>query len=403
VNPFRGRTVALLCIVAGVSLTAALLWWVFGSELAPWRSAGPDTFSRSAVGHRALLELLREMEVPTVVSRFNSGARARESALLVIAEPWLDTRERVRLLERMVAQAQHVLLVLPKWRGVESEDDPAFIQSAALIDPSDLNEVLRAIGASAEVTRLPGPPGRWQASEFDAAPSIPQPQVINGPGVRPILRCREGSLLAVVDIGRGRRVTVLSDPDLISTHGLVRPGNAVVTMAILDRARSGRGVVVFDETLHGWSKEPSLSRSFFEMPLGLASIQALLAAAVLLWAAMGRFGAPQPVPPPIEAGKKTLIGNIAALLALGGHGEHALKRYFEGAVAEVRAALHVPATMKAADAEARLDAGRARARLRELRELVNVEGRGDRRHVLATALRIHRWREEMIRGRVASS
>jgi hypothetical protein len=304
------------------------------------------------------------------------------------------------MLEWMIREANRVLLVLPKWKGTESERNPAFLDSAELLPTDAVSEVLEASGVSAQVVRLDAPPDSWRAPELPVEPSLERPQLLRGPDVRPIVRCREGNLLSLVSAGR-RTLYVLSDPDLISTHGLARAGNAAAMISILDFARGGgRDAIVFDETLHGFGKEPSLYRSLFELPLGLATMQALLAAAILLWAATGRFGAPHPLPPPFEAGKEALIANIASLLALGGHGGHALKRYYEGAVAEVRAALHVPPTLRAAEAEERLDGMRRTARLRELRELVDEEGRGDRRHVLSTALRIHRWREDMIRGRV---
>jgi hypothetical protein len=401
VNPFRGRTVAVLTAVVGVSFLAALLWGVFGPELFPARSSSADSFSRSALGHRAFVELLRELDVPTVVSRFNSGGRARKSALLVVAEPWVGGNEqRERMLRGMISQAHEALLVLPKWRGVESENDPAFIESAELLRSEEVEAVLDAIGADADLVR-PAPDQRisWKSGEIGAEPSIVFPQLLEGPDVRGILKCAQGSLLSLVSTPHGT-VYVLSDPDLLSNHGLLRAGNARAMMGVLGLARKDRDAVVIDETLHGFGKEPSLYRSLFEFPLGLATIQALLAAAVLLWAAMGRFGAPQPAAPPFEAGKKALIGNIAALLAFGGHGIHALRRYFEGAVAEVRTALHVPAELKAAEADERFDRARTTVRLRDLRELVKEEGRGDRRRILAIALRIHRWREEMIRGRI---
>ncbi len=402
-NPFRGRTVVVLAAVAGVSFLAAILWWIFGAELLPARSSSADSFSRSALGHRAFVELLRELDLPAVVSRFNSGGRARRSALLIVAEPRVGSEQRERLLRSMISQAHRALIVLPKWRGVESEEDPAFIERAELLREDEVADVLEAIGADADIVRLP--PGErvsWQSGEIGGvAPSIEAPQLLNGTGVRAIVKCARGALLGLVRTSHGD-VYVLSDPDLLSNHGLVRPGNARAMIGILELARRDRDAIVIDETLHGFGKEPSLFRSLFEFPLGLATIQALLAAAVLLWAAMGRFGAPHPAPPPFEAGKKALIGNIAALLALGGHGVHALRRYFEGSVAEVRAALHVPAELKAADADERLDRARTTVRLRDLRALVKEEGRGDRRRVLAIALRIHRWREEMIRGRIGT-
>jgi len=400
VNPFRRRTVVVLVVVTGLSFLATLLWGIFGPELVPGRSSQSDSFSRSALGHRAFVELLRELELPTVVSRFNSGRRARQSALLIVAEPWVDSEQRRRMLRNMVSDAHRAMLVLPKWRGVESRSDAAFIESAELLPANAVEDVLEAIDADASIVRMPaGERLTWQSLEIGGAtPSIASPQLLRGPSVTAIVRCEAGTLLGLLRTSHGD-MYVLSDPDLLSNHGLHRPGNARTTMGIVDLARGGKDAVVVDETLHGFGKEPSLFRSLFEFPLGLATIQALLAAAVLLWAAMGRFGAPHPAAPPIEAGKQALIGNIAALLALGGHSMHALRRYFEVAVAEVRARLHVPAGLKAAQADEWLDRGRTTVRLSDLREIVKEEGRGDRRRVLVIALRIHRWREEMIGGR----
>jgi hypothetical protein len=400
VNPFRGRTAIVLTAVTGVSFLALLLWSVFGRELVPARSSEADSFSRSALGHLAFVELLKELEVPTVVSRFNSGAKARDSALLVVAEPRVGRNDaRHRMLLGMIAQAERTLLVLPKWRGKESEEQPGFIQSAELLEQWEVEAVLDAIDADVELVRVPpGEPVSWRSGEIGATPDIRAPQLLRGRVSGASVRCAQGVLLGRIQTRRGS-VFVLSDPDLLSNHGLVRPGNALAVMGMLDLARGEQDAVVIDETLHGFGKEPSLFRSLFEFPLGLATIQALFAAAVLLWGAMGRFGAPQPAAPPFEAGKKALIGNIAALLAYGGHGAHALRRYLDGSVAEVRAALHVPAGLKAAEAEERLDRAHGAIRLRELRALATKETK-DRRRILAIARRIHRWREETIRGRV---
>ncbi len=399
-NPLRGRAAVVVTAVAGVSFLALLLWWVFGNELVPASSSASDSFSRSAIGHRAFAELLREIGVPTVVSRFNSGGKARDSALLVVAEPKVGRNDtRLRMLLSMIGQAERTLLVLPKWRGTESEEQPGFIEAAEPLEPWEVEAVLAAVGADLSLVRVaPDEPVSWRSGEIGATPDIRAPQVLRGRFGSRCVWCAQGVLLGYVDTSRGS-VLVLSDPDLLSNHGIVRPGNAVAVMGMLDLARGDQDAVVIDETLHGFGKEPSLFRSLFEFPLGLATIQALLATAVLLWAAMGRFGAPHPPAPPLEAGKKALIGNIAALLAYGGHGAHALRRYLDGAVAEARAALHIPAGLKAAEAEERLDRAHGAVRLRDLRVLVNKQS-ADRRHILAIARRIHRWREETIRGRV---
>jgi hypothetical protein len=400
VNPFRGRSLLIVIAATAGSFLALLLWTVFGSEILPPTSANPDSFSRSAVGHHAFVELLKELHQPVVVSRFNSGAKARSSALLVVAEPdigWDDQRRK--LLQRMISRAERTLLVLPKWECVPSKEDPEFIQSAHLIEPEEIRRLLTALGSDVDVFRLPaGTPVAWASREIGAVPRLNEPQLLARGDVRPYVSCAQGVLLGRIETSEGN-VVVLSDPDLISNHGILVPENAEAVMGILDLLRGGMDVVVFDETLHGFEAEPSFYRSLFRLPLGLATLQALFTVVVLLWAAMGRFGAPQRAEPPLEAGKKALIGNIASLLALGGHGAAALGRYLDGAVAEVRAALHVPAATKGEDLEEQLARAEGKVHLRDLRVLVENE-KGDRRRVLAIALRIHRWREEMIRGRV---
>ena len=56
-----------------------------------------------------------------MVSRFDSGNRAGEQALLVLAEPRLESGSTTapRKLEQMLRAAQRSLLVLPKWQGQE--------------------------------------------------------------------------------------------------------------------------------------------------------------------------------------------------------------------------------------------------------------------------------------------
>ena len=85
-------------------------------------------------------------------------------------------------------------------------------------------------------------------------------------------------------------VYVLSDPDLIATHGLVRGDNATLAVSIVERLRPGGGGVVFDETLHGGDVRPSLWREVFRPPLVFATGSAFFAGLVLVAAGLGRFG-----------------------------------------------------------------------------------------------------------------
>ncbi len=67
-NPFGRRTVVILVVVVSVSFLSAVLWSVFGPELRN-TSSKANSFSRSALGYHALVSLLKELGVPTIVSR----------------------------------------------------------------------------------------------------------------------------------------------------------------------------------------------------------------------------------------------------------------------------------------------------------------------------------------------
>jgi len=120
-SPFRRPVVAWLAGVATVSLALGLVLLVIQPGGGEVSSSAADSFSRSALGHRAFVELLRANGVPVLVSRYASADRAGLSALLLVAEPHLDATDpgRARRLAAMSRGVRTTLLVLPKWTGRE--------------------------------------------------------------------------------------------------------------------------------------------------------------------------------------------------------------------------------------------------------------------------------------------
>ncbi len=88
-SPFRRSVVTWLVGVATASLTLALALIVIRPEAGEVSSSAADSFSRSALGHRGFVELLRANGIPVLVSRYASAERAGASSLLLIAEPRL--------------------------------------------------------------------------------------------------------------------------------------------------------------------------------------------------------------------------------------------------------------------------------------------------------------------------
>jgi hypothetical protein len=396
--------VVWLVAVAGLSFLSAIFWSVFGPDVAGVSSARADSFSRSALGHHAFVRLLRALDVPVFVSRFDSGGRAGRGALLVLLEPRLTgsaLRDADALL-RTVSGPGRALVVLPKWHGTEDPERPGWIAQAALLPEEVAAAVLDAFNLDGEIVRPAAPPTNWRTELTRVGPDLPYPQLLSAQRLRGLVTCDQGILFGYVNMYWGT-LYVLADPDLFSNHGLGRGANAALTLRILEVARSRRETVVVDETFHGHLQEPSVFRALFDFPLVLATLQALLTMGVLLWAAMGRFGAPAPFRPALEPGKEFLIGNIASLLRFGGQSVHVLQRYLRGAQAEVGRRLHLPARLSATDAREWLRQVGAQRRVSvRLEKLEEEVGKATRRRrnerVLPIAERIYRWREEMIHG-----
>ncbi len=225
----------------------------------------------------------------------------------------------------------------------------------------------------------------------------------------PIIETDDGGVL----LGklRDRQIWILADPDLIANHGIIAGDNAALVLALIDRMRSVDNTtgnadddrtVIFDETLHGNKAAPSPWHELVEMPLVLATLAGLLAACVLLWSAMGRFGAPVPARLGLEPGKGFLIANTAALIGLGGHSTHALSRYLATTVQDVAHRSHAPADLAPERLRDWLDAvGKSRKLtfgLRDLEADVEAAGRARRRRaerVVTAALQIYDWRIQM--------
>jgi hypothetical protein len=403
---FSRTTATLVTAVIAVSLAGAILLTIFLDDITGRPSASSDGYSVSAIGHHALVEVLEELDVPVVVSRHGSGAKA-EGGVLVIAEPVVppDDDAAAGRFHELVTSAEAVLVVLPKWYGTPQQRNRRWLEDVAFLEPAEIEATLRALDSNATVVRgAPAPVTlddlELGTPDFRLAEGFEIAQTTTA-GDDDLHRLGDAGLLFELEVD-GTTVYVLTDPDVLNNAGLVRSGNARFAVALLEELRQG-GPVVFDETLHGFAEEPSLWKALFRFPLALVTLHVTLLMVVLVWAGLGRFGPARGAPPPLAAGKEYLVRNTAALLRVAGHHSHALERYFSAAVEAVRSELHAPRDLATVDVPAWLEHVRA-ARggtipFPELRDQVADAVRSrNARAVLAAADRVHRWRQEMTHG-----
>lgn len=402
----RARRVLIgLGVTAAVSFAVFLALVVFDVGRMP--SSGADVDSRSAVGHRPLLDVLEALDVPHAVLRWLPLRLAGADALLVVLEPTVDALEAQPQqgrdgLEALRRRRGPVLLVLPKWSPVPDPARPGHVREARLRDLRDVQRVLDAAGLPATAVRT-GPGTGWSVGVVGATPSLASPSqwIAAGPRIRPIVFCDQGVLLAAVDDGRPEPLHVLSDPDVLATHGLFRGENAMFTVGWLDRLRPPGGTVLVDAASQGRSRPPSLARELFGWPLSLATLTALVAVGLAVACGAVRFGAPRPEASPFEGRTLPVVEHAADLALHGGHAVEALERYLSGSVAAVARAVHAPPALEPRDLHAWIDraaAARGVPHRVEALEAAVASARSAPGTVLRVAARVHEWRASFAHG-----
>ncbi len=402
-EPIFSRRLLLGWIVGAVVVFAISLYFMGGGELGAPDSVGPSTFSRSAIGHAGIAEVLTQLGIPVVKSRSSSLEKLGAGSVLVIAEPRRTgaSEEAVRTL----LKADTILLVLPKWTGLPSEQKSGWLREVTEGPTLDAQWALALVAPRGEVMREKTAL-QWTTNQLHVTPDPDLPvQLLRGDRLRPIIGASQGMLVGELT-DRNRRIWVLADPDIIANHGLARQGNAALALALIKALRQGDGNVVFDETVHGIVVRPvSPFLLLFRFPFVVATAQGLLAVALLFWAALGRFGAPQTAPPALSAGREGLLQNMAKLVEFTGHQDVIVKRYVQETVRDAAFALHAPRELSGAGLIAWLQrVGLARGVAIDCEAVLQQAAETGTHRRSPTALvrlarDIHQWKGEIVDGR----
>lgn len=306
--PIVQRVIVAVAFVSFVATIAALLW---GARLGEPSPSARDSWSRGPIGHRAFVELARELGLDVV--RLRTGEHASVRAPLVLIEPSVTAQiagETHRLDEVISARERaglSTIVVLPKWRAVSAA-------RAAVVDPERPDSVVHAIFLGDE---------RAKTARDDAAGAVvlegelgtfrvdaPRRQSLIAPGVaRPLLGRGEHALVA-----RRGHLFVVADPDPLHNFDLHRADHAALAWALLSEAGATDTIVV-DEVFHGHGIEPSLATALGRFPAIVLVVHLLLVAFAFVLAGRRRFGAPIAPQPPLGRGPREAIDVSASVLA----------------------------------------------------------------------------------------
>ena len=410
---FRTGAIVALVGVAFAATGLAAFLFAYGDDVLEPTTAGANTYSFSAIGHRAAMEFFRESGVATVRNVDPRIGALDGDAALVIAEPLKGTGA-IELMKRLIAKAdargRPTIVVLPKWRHAPWPMDPRWAESVGIIGAKNAEEVAAAAagveGTPFAVEIDEGRPATYTASAGWSASydiRLRQSQLLAPhEGLTPLLSCVDGLIVASYARDGKPPLLIVSDPDLLNNQGLAKGDNAAFLLDLLQHVEGARKLV-FDETVHGFVKRGEIVGSLLRPPAVTLTAQILLLAAVIVWAFAGRFGTPRERGAVRTVGRDVFIATTARLMTGSVEEGSVVERYWRFTVDEVAAALHLPA----GDDEGRLDRLRALSSARgasddpgELAGLVADVSRGKPRpdRWIDVALRIHRWRRELLHG-----
>ena len=411
--------------LVAISLVLGLVLSADPERLEGIHSAGPDTYSYSVLGHRALAAFLERSGFEVARLRTESIGDLDEDAAMVVAEPPAlrdeepDSTDSNPLVEAAQSGAPFVL-ALPKWNGDEDPGRPGWVGTKELLPlpvvayaarPYRLGRTtlvrggadsLRCATAWGESVTVCSPRLQWIKASRSVTPVVWRDSVVMVARFEEVIRPWD------LDEGDEERDTtyayVVSDPDLINNQGLARADHArLVRRLFADELHVHR--VVFDERVHHGVISRSLAAELLRYPLVLVLAQSVVLLVFVTWALGGRFGAPQPLPPP-AASRAALVQTAVELLTAAGSPAITLMIYWEQVLRDVAARYARPAGSERTAVFAMLtEVGRARGAhsdVRELQRQVDLLQRGEGREeraVVQVAGLIHEWYREMTHGR----
>ncbi len=391
-NTIFSPIIVLSLAAAGViAMLGVLFTTTFGDGSETRVTVGANSFSLSAIGHKAVVDTIREMEIPVMVSRYRTQDRLdHDNSVLLLLEPSVS-EENSDILSTLIDQP-NVILVLPKRRGAMRDlTNIRWLAHTSLVGKERANRYIRLVDENAEIVQLakalkknteadgekednndaesdtvteeeraaedvnnmfvdltntddgaPQPPQNWIINKTTYEPEIRDIQLIKSDFLEPIISSENGILVGSAYYAGIGTTLVISDPDLISNAGLGKGDNANIFFYALNSLISNNSTVFVDETIHGFDRNPNLLRSAMEYPFNYISLLVVIFIVLLVWSAMQRFGSPPKILPEYKTGKLVLIKNGVNLLNHGNHKPEILARYVELMQHAMARRLHAP-------------------------------------------------------------
>jgi hypothetical protein len=407
---FRVRPLVWLVVLAAASALGAILLLAFGEEIAQSSSAGPNTYSYSAIGYRAAYTFLRTGGMPVARSR-DPGMRELDAwSVVVLAEPVgvtgrVETTQVRAFLADVERRGLPAIVILPKWAWQASPMNPAWIEGAVPERDAGTEAMKAVLGEDAPETALTklaspidGARRGFRGEQYDLELAAPQ-LLLPSPRLEPLVAGEDGVLVARLRRD-GTALFVVSDPDLFNNQGLGRADHAALLLDLVSQVPGVRSVV-FDETIHGYENRAELLSWLLTFPALPITLHLALVGALAVWVGASRFGSPRRSEESLREGRERFVDTAARAMIGSGGEASSLGRYWSHTLEAVADALHLP-PLEPADRLERLAVLAARRKVsedprsldREIAEALDRNARPERWAALAS--RVHAFRRGML-------
>ena len=334
-SPFSPRVVLGMLLFGALAFLLTLYFIGIDETGNDANNGGGHASGKGLNGYAALVRLLEMGGHQIAVTR--TEAQLGNPGLLVLTPPHGADGEE---LARIVNERRHTgptLVVLPKWTaGALPRTQKGVKQGWVQLfgaQPPEWN------GFAEEISLAMGPTDGWRGAGLAGKLPVPS-QVQSGSGERlvPLVRSANGArVLAgyIADDGYYPALNVMAgvdphmggdeedlyplvfvfEPDLLDNYGMAQRANAQLAAELVEATADGADEsVTFDLTQNGLARSMNLLTLAFTPPFLAATLCLVIAAVVVGWRALRRFGPPLAESRAIAFGKRQLVENSAGFI-----------------------------------------------------------------------------------------